>query len=64
MSSGQLRQIELHFVLADGRAVDQTWRTPLGSSSVRRSPLAGRSRTRFWGPGPTVAGSKTHTSAK
>ena len=36
-----------------------TCRIPGGSSLVRRSPSAGRSRRRRWGPGATVAGSKT-----
>ena len=40
-----------------------TWRTPVGSSAVRRSASAGKSRTRRVGPGPTVSGSNTHTSA-
>ena len=41
-----------------------TCRTPVGSSAVRRSASAGKSRTRVVGPGPTVCGSNTHTSAQ
>ena len=36
---------------------------PTGASAVRRSPSAGKSRTRRSGPGATVSGSKTHRSA-
>ena len=38
----------------------RTCRTPVGSSAVRRSASAGKSRTRRIGPGPTVSGSNTH----
>ena len=41
-----------------------TWRTPVGASAVRRSASAGKSRTRRTGPGATVAGSNTTTSAQ
>ena len=40
------------------------WRIPEGASAVRRSPSAGKSWTRRSGPGATVSGSNTHTSAR
>ena len=46
-----------------GVPLTSTWRMPTGASAVRRSVSAGKSRTRRIGPGATVAGSKTVTSA-
>ena len=39
-----------------GVPLTSTCRTPVGSSAVRRSASAGKSRTRRVGPGPTVCG--------
>ena len=36
-----------------GVPLTRTCRTPVGSSAVRRSASAGKSRTRLVGPGPT-----------
>jgi hypothetical protein len=51
-------------VAPDRRAVDQHVPHAVGSSAVKRSASAGKSRTRRSGPGPTVSGSNTHTSAQ
>ena len=51
------------FSIPIGTPFTKVWVMPTGASAVRRSPWAGKSRTRRSGPGSTVSGSKTHRSA-